>query len=217
MRQQLEDAIRREEYRPGDKLPSERELAEMLGVSRVSVREAIRSLEAVGLLEVRHGAGTIVIDQARRPATPGLTRWMRVNRSEVLELLMVRGALEELASEEAAQHHDADAISALREAHLAFQQAIDEDRLDDLPALDQRFHVAMAEATGSVLLRDLLVELQTYLDESRLVFFAPLGRAPGSAAEHAAILAAIQNGDGAAAREATKAHIASVRKVMQTV
>lgn len=211
---QLEDAIRRAEYRPGDKLPSQRELVEMLGVSRVSVREAICSLEAIGLVEVRHGTGTIVLDPSGRDPAPGVSRWMRINRAEVLELLTVRAALDELAGQEAARRHDEAALAEVRAAHAAFAQAVADDRRDELPALDMRFHIAIAEASGSPLLRDLLVELHSSLDRSREMFFAPYGRSQASAWEHAVILSALEAGDGAEARRATSAHIESVRRLI---
>lgn len=213
VREQLAEAVRRGDYRPGDKLPSERELAEMFGVSRVSIREAIRSLEAIGLVEVKHGAGTMVVDPAQR-ATRDLTRWMEVNRGEVLDLLLVRAALDELAGEEAAARGDAEAIAAIRAAHAAFNAAVAGDEIGRLAALDMSFHLAVAEAAGSELLRNLLAELHGHLAESRAVFFSPEGRAAHSAKEHGAILAAIERGDRARARRATKAHIASVREVM---
>jgi GntR family transcriptional repressor for pyruvate dehydrogenase complex len=216
VREQLEQAIERGEYNPGDRLPSERELAELFGVSRVSVREALRSLEAVGLVEVRHGAGTIVLDPTQR-ATRDLSRWMKANRGEVLELLTVRAALDELAGEEASKHHDPAGIAAIREAHDAFAAAAAAGRSDRLSSLDMTFHLAVADASGSQLLRNLLAELHGHLAESRSVFFGPSDRAKASAREHGAILAAIEKGDGAAARRATKKHIASVRKVMETV
>ncbi len=216
VRQQLGRAIGRGDYAVGDRLPSERELSEMFGVSRVSVREAIRSLEAVGLVEVRHGAGTMVTDPAQR-ATRDLSRWMRTNRGEVLELLNVRAALDELAGELAAVRHDEAAIAAVRDACAAFTAAAATGRTQVLAALDTDFHLAVADATDSQLLRNLLAELHNHLAESRAVFFVSEGRAQASAKEHAAILASIEKGDGAAARRATKKHIASVRKVMASV
>lgn len=214
VREQLEQAIERGDYRAGDRLPSERELSEMFGVSRVSVREAIRSLEAVGLVEVRHGAGMMVIDPSQR-ATRDLTRWMRANRREVLELLTVRSALDELAGDEAAQRQDGPGLAAIREAHEAFVAAVEREEVHALRALDTRFHLAIAAASGSPLLHDLLAELHAHMDESRTIFFAPSGRPAASAAEHEAILRAIESGDGQAARQAVSRHVASVRKVME--
>jgi DNA-binding FadR family transcriptional regulator len=215
VREQLSQAIRDGDYAAGDQLPSERQLSEMFGVSRVSVREAIRSLEAVGLVEVKHGAKTTVVDPSQR-ATRDLTRWMKTNRGEVLELLRVRGALDELAAQEAAELHDEAAIARIREANRAFAETEGTGVVDRLVDLDMAFHLAVAEASGSKLLRDLLAELHGHLAESRTVFFSPTGRAKKSAAEHDAIVSAIEKGDGAAAKRATKKHIAAVRKAMET-
>jgi GntR family transcriptional repressor for pyruvate dehydrogenase complex len=214
VREQLTQAIRNGDYAVGDRLPSERELTEMFGVSRVSIREAMRSLEAVGLVEIRHGAGTTVADPSRR-ATRDMGRWMKANRGEVLELLRVRGALDELAAQEAAVRGDQEAIASVRAAHEAFRAAAEADAVDRLSECDMDFHVRVAEAAGSTLLRNLLVELHGHLAESRTVFFEPMQRARASAKEHEAIVTAIEKGDGAAAKRATKKHIASVRKVME--
>ena len=215
VREQLEQALARGEYQPGDRMPSERELSEMFGVSRVSIREAIRSLEARGLVEVKHGKGTIVTDPSQRVGRD-MSRWIHAHRREVLELLHVRAALDELAGEEAARRQDEEAIAAVRSAHEAFAEAAREDRRERLATLDKGFHLAVAEASGSELLRNLLVELHNHLAESRTVFFQPAGRARTSAREHAAIVSAIERGDAAAARRATRKHIASVRKVMES-
>lgn len=215
VREQLAQAIRDGEYSPGDQLPSERELSEMFGVSRVSVREAIRSLEAVGFVEVKHGAKTTVVDPSQR-ATRDLGRWTKDNRGEVLELLRVRGALDELAGQGAAEHHDEAAIAKIVETSRAFAAAERDGATDRLVELDTAFHLAVAEAAGSKLLHDLLAELHGHLAESRAVFFAPIGRAKRSAREHEAIVSAIRKGDGAAAKRATRKHIESVRKVMET-
>ena len=84
-----------QKLQPGDKLPSERELAEMLGVSRSSIRDAIRSLELIGMVEPRQGAGTVVreisADSVINPLSTLLTR----QRQSVTELLDFRKMLEE--------------------------------------------------------------------------------------------------------------------------
>lgn len=214
VREQLEQAIQRGDYTAGDRLPSEHELSEMFGVSRVSVREGMRSLEAVGLVEVRHGAGTMVLDPSQR-APRDLSRWMQANRDEVLELLRVRSALDELAGEEAAERQAPAEVAAVREAHEAFAAAAEGTDVERLRVLDMSFHLAIADASGSQLLHDLLAELHAHMDESRVIFFQPAGRPAASAAEHEDILHAIEAGDRLAAREAIRAHVASVRRVME--
>src|SRR4051812_16438981 len=85
VREQLEAAIARGDYVPGDRLPSERELVELLGVSRVSVREAIRALEAVGMIEVRHGRGCFVARTAPEQYASSFSRWLAVHSDEIFE------------------------------------------------------------------------------------------------------------------------------------
>jgi GntR family transcriptional repressor for pyruvate dehydrogenase complex len=216
VREQLEGSIRRGEFSPGDRLPSERELTEIFGVSRVSVREAIRSLEAVGLVEVRQGYGCVVSDPRTHRARD-LSRWLALHRDEALDLLLVRGALDEMAAAEAASRGDADAIAAIREAHNKFKAAVEEEgtSVRNLSDLDVAVHVAIAEASGSDLLTNLLSDLHRHIaDASREISYAPADSAEQSAAEHADILRAIEAGDAESARRAAATHIVRVRELV---
>jgi len=215
VRLQIEQAIRRGDFAPGARLPSERELVETFGVSRVSVREAIRSLEALGLVRVYQGRGAFVTDRRSGLGEP-MARWLDVHRDEVLELLAVRGALDEQAAAATVEHADAAALAAVTDAHRTFADAVGRgDGKEELVPLDIDFHVAIADASGNRLLYDLLSDLHHYLAESRYLAFAPPGRPERSAAEHAEIVAALQARDAAAARAATARHIAAVRDVVQ--
>jgi len=212
VREQLERAITRGDYSPGDRLPSERELVELFGVSRVSVREAIRSLETLGLVEVHHGRGTFVAPGRGDHYSVPFRHWLAVHRADVLELLRVRGALDELAAEGAAARGDAAAIDALRAAHEDFRAAVHgEAPVDRLVELDISFHEAVAKANEGELLANLLGDLNTYLHESRYAALAARGRASRSAAEHELIVRAIVAGHPAEARAAAARHIDAVQ------
>jgi len=214
VRRQLEGAIRSGDFGPGERLPSERELVETFGVSRVSVREAIRSLEALGLVRVYQGRGAFVSDRRSGLGEP-MARWLDVHRGEVLELLGVRGALDEQAAAATVEEFDAGKVKAVADAHVAFAAAVERGApMEELVPLDIDFHVAIAEASGNRLLYDLLSDLHHYLAESRYLALAPKGRPERSAAEHADIVAAIQARDAAAARLAIRRHIDSVREVV---
>lgn len=214
VRLQIEQAIRRGDFAPGERLPSERELVETFGVSRVSVREAIRSLEAVGLVRVFQGRGAFVTDRRSGLGEP-MARWLELHRDEVLELLGVRGALDEYAGQSAVEHYDPVKVVAIVAAHERFTAAVESGAAtEELVALDIEFHVAVAEASGNRLLYDLLSDLHSYLAESRYAVLAPSGRPAQSASEHALIVEAIQARDAALARLATSRHIASVREVV---
>ncbi len=90
--------------KPGDKLPSERELAEMLQVSRSSIRDAIRSLELMGLVEPRQGAGTIVRETSRGAKISPFASALERRREQVTELLDFRKMLEPPLAARAATH-----------------------------------------------------------------------------------------------------------------
>src|SRR6266516_6435732 len=126
VRLQIERAIRSGDFAPGDRLPSERELVETFGVSRVSVREAIRSLEALGFVRVYQGRGAFVTDRRSGFGEP-MARWLEMHRGEVLELLGVRGALDELAAASTVEHYDAEKVRAIVAAHEAFSAAVEGD------------------------------------------------------------------------------------------
>jgi DNA-binding FadR family transcriptional regulator len=210
VRDQLEAAIDRGDYKPGDRLPSERELVELLGVSRVSVREAIRSMEAVGRVRVVHGRGCFVASSRSDQYTTSFGHWLAVHGDEVLELLKVRGALDELAAESAAAGAGGDWVVQLRELNEAFR-GTDPGDVDALVACDVAFHDAVAEASGSPLLADLLRELHEIFNESRKATLQPPGRPAQSAKEHDAIIRAIERGDPRAARTAVAKHLEAVR------
>jgi DNA-binding FadR family transcriptional regulator len=216
VRDQLESAIDRGHYKPGDRLPSERELVELLGVSRVSVREAIRSMEAVGRVKVVHGRGCFVATSRSDQYATSFGHWLAVHRDEVLELLKVRGALDELAAESAAAGAGAEWVVRLRDLNEAFR-ATDPDDMDTLVACDVAFHDAVAEASGSPLLTELLHELHEILNESRQATLRPAGRPAQSAKEHDAIIRAIERADARAARAAVARHLESVRASLSSI
>lgn len=214
IRRQIEAAILNGDFAPGERLPSERELVETFGVSRVSVREAIRSLEALGFLRVYQGRGAFVTDRRSGLGEP-MARWLDLHRDEVLELLGVRGALDEYAAQLAVENFDPAKVQDIVAAHEAFVAVVAEDAAaTDLVPLDIDFHIAIAEASGNRLLYDLLSDLHSYLAESRYLALVPEGRPQRSAAEHALIIEAIQARDAAMARLATSRHIAGVREIV---
>jgi DNA-binding FadR family transcriptional regulator len=214
VRRQIERAILSRTFEPGERLPSERELIETFGVSRVSVREAIRSLEALGLVRVHQGRGAFVTDRRSGFGEP-MARWLEIHRDEVLELLAVRGALDEYAALSAVENGNRQALKRVRTAHRAFAAAVEAGaQTSELVALDTDFHITIAEAGGNRLLYDLLTDLHSYLAESRYLALTPPDRPPRSAEEHAAIVDAIEAGDANGARAAIAAHIASVRGLL---
>lgn len=212
VREQLLTAIQNGDYPPGSALPSERVLCESFGVSRVSVREAVAGLEAMGLITVQHGRGAFVRDSVHDQYAGPFGLYLVQHRDELLELLRVRGALDQLAAEEAATHGTDSGIKAMLAANNAFRAAVQSEQPDfgRVAALDVAFHVAIAEAGGGRLLPALLTELNGILDESRRMTLSRPGQLERSAAQHQAIVDAITDGNASQARRAAEKHLSAI-------
>lgn len=214
VRDQLLAAIERGDFQPGSLLPSERVLCETFGVSRVSVREAISGLEAVGLIRVQHGRGAFVRSGLADHEGP-FVKYLELHRDELLELLQVRGALDELAAEEAALHGTEMGLARMVEARDAFEAAVESNDVAQMAACDVAFHVSIARCCDGHLLPQLLIELNDILEESRRMTLASSGRSHRSVVQHAAIADAILAKDARGARRAVARHIGSVRAWIQ--
>lgn len=204
----LEERIRAGVFAPGSYLPSERELALQMGVSRPSVREALIALEVMGLVEVRVGDGVQVCD--RRAAETADA----VSENSPLEQLQARMLLEGEVAALAADNATPEQLAQLDAALLAMQGVIN-DRTRFLEE-DRHFHSAVVQASGS----QTLVDLVEYLWQQRSL---PVYRAfeehfTGAAEqtevleEHRAIVEAIRVKDSRKARAAMRKHIERVRK-----
>lgn len=211
VREQLLRSIRQGTLAPGAALPSERELCEVFQVSRVSVRQALAGLEAMGLIDVRHGRGTFVREGAAAHYVGSFGRYLELHRGQLLELLAVRGALDRLAAREAASGGRAERVV---EAHRAFMEVAGAPRpdFDRAADLDVAFHVSVAEAGAGGLLPVLLSDLHGLLTESRLITLSRDGQLARSAAEHQAIVDAIVGGDPESAGRHAAEHVAQVRR-----
>src|SRR5712671_2258199 len=133
--------------KPGDKLPPERELAEMLGVSRSSVRDAIRGLELMGLVEPRQGAGTIVRETSAESLINPFTNALKRRRELVSELLDFRKMLEPPLAARAATHASVDQISEMEE--ILQRQETKQSQGEPAVAEDAEFHYSVALASGN--------------------------------------------------------------------
>jgi DNA-binding FadR family transcriptional regulator len=206
----LQAAIESGEFGPGDRLPPERELVERFGVSRVIVREGLRALQAAGIVTVQHGRGTFVAVRPTDSYAGSFTHWLSVHRDQFLELQRIRGTLDVLAVEGAAVNARAKDLKRLARLSDGFEKAASRRAgVEALAAIDLDFHVAIAEASGSRLLQKLLGTLHRRLNEARLLSLAPAERPLASAAEHRAIVRALEAGSPDDARAAAEAHTAA--------
>lgn len=212
VREQLLAAIERGDYAAGVALPSERLLCESFGVSRVSVREAIAALEAMGLISVQHGRGAFVVGDARTSYAESFSRYLGEHREELLELLRVRQALDGLAAEGATRKTTPEMVAHLRSLNDAFAAAVERADGDwaELSRLDVAFHLGVAIAGGVQLLPRLLSELSDVLGDSRRMTMARRGQLSRSVTQHYAIVDAIAGGDPKAAHRAAERHLSGI-------
>lgn len=202
---QIERLISEESLKPGDRLPSEREMAELLGVSRPSVREAVRMLEARGRLKVRHGNGVFVeAPRSQRELQDALGE----TELTLNELYAMREVLEVPAAAWAAESASTEPLVAIRAALDQLNDAILAGAHPDrLRQLDAAFHQAIAVVAGNRFLRQTSHVLHNMVLAGMQTTLLIPGRIEVARRDHERIYAAISAGDPAAARRAARAHI----------
>ncbi|MER6576857.1 FadR/GntR family transcriptional regulator [Nonomuraea sp. NPDC001023] len=182
----------------GTKIPSESRLAESLGMSRLSVREAVRVLAHAGLLQTRQGDGTYVT--ATDESQVALRR--RLDRAAAMDIIDVRRGLDLVAARLAAVKRTGDDVAAMREALARRGSAAGAGDLDGFADADADFHLLVADAAHNPLLADLYRSMRDALRDSvRDQEQAALAPDPS----HDDLLAAIEAGDAARAVEVSVA------------
>jgi GntR family transcriptional regulator, transcriptional repressor for pyruvate dehydrogenase complex len=210
----LEARIANGEWSVGQRLPAEPELMTQLGVGRSTVREAVRTLARVGLVQVRQGDGTYVTS---RPADNESLR-MRCQRAELHEIYDVREALELQAARLAAERRSEDDVAALRELLVARASAVAARNARAFADADVGFHLRIVLATQNVMLIELYKVLCDSLYQSLLVHkqeseFTGVDTGP----EHETLLAAIAERDAEAAVRAVTTLFRRGRYVESTI
>ncbi len=201
-----------QKLQPGDKLPSERELAEMLQVSRSSIRDAIRSLELMGLVEPRQGAGTIVRELSAESLVNPFANALKRRRALVSELLDFRKMLEPPLAARAATHASPDEVSEMEE--ILHRQEATLSHGEVAIAEDAEFHYSIALASGNSVVLKVLDILMDLLRDTRERSLQLEGRPQKSLAGHRRILAAIKRHDAEAAKDAMRRHIEDVEEIV---
>lgn len=211
--EQIEKRILDGELHSGDRLPTERDLAEQFQVSRTAVREAMKMLAQKGLVDMRPGRGTIVIDGAREAMENSISLLMKMNLREVGgsdNLVEVRSILEtEIAALAAARATEKE-IVAMREAIWKMDEAL--ENADAFIAADNAFHEALAQATQNALILMLLNSIVNLLSEQRKQIFEVKGGPQRGQIHHRRILESIIRRDPEEARAAMRSHLVQVRE-----
>ena len=205
---QLRQHVAAAGLRAGDRLPPERELAERLGVSRASIKQAIVVLEVQGLVDVRHGGGMYLVKDTldTEPVEALVAR-----RRRLPDVLEAREALEtKLASLAAIRRSDADLTEIDDALDVMTRQVADGELGEDG---DRRFHAAVTKAGHSELLADFMREISEQIAESRHESLQQPGRPERSLRQHRRIAEAIRAGDAKGAERAMRRHVDTVSRV----
>ncbi len=201
---QVEQLIIDRGLEPGDRLPSERELAAMFGVSRSVVRDAIASLEQRGLVKARTGSGIYVRDGSKGAVADVLGHMLRREVISLPELMETRRLVEIHNAGKAAQRASPEALEALGSTLERQQGSVGPL---DLVQADVAFHEVLSQAAGNKVLAMLLSSLRPLLMEGMLMGTVLEGARDVAIQEHIAIYDAVRTRDGEAARRQMSEHL----------
>jgi GntR family transcriptional repressor for pyruvate dehydrogenase complex len=209
---QIQSLIVEGALEPGDRLPPERQLAERFGVSRTSVRDALRALEVVGLVVARQGEGNVVADVSPEVLVAPIATLLFRKRKLVAELLEFRRMFEPALAACAARRATASDI-----AHL--EGILDRQREKALRGLstvqeDSELHYAIAVAARNSVVRGLLDVVMELLRETRTRSLQVEGRLERSLAGHWRVIDAIKARDPDAAEAALRQHLEEIESIV---
>jgi GntR family transcriptional regulator, transcriptional repressor for pyruvate dehydrogenase complex len=202
---QIMDLISRGELKPGDHLPSERELCKDFGASRSSLREALRCLSIVGVLNARVGEGTSVTEDGEKFLRKIIEWRLITERHDIENLLEVRMALEGVSAAKTARHATPEQVEELRKLIANMQSSLKDEKA--FAALDLEFHVAIAEASRNELVSDLIALVRGQLLKALHKVLVVPHALPATLKEHIAVFDAIAGRDPDGARKAMQAHL----------
>jgi GntR family transcriptional regulator, transcriptional repressor for pyruvate dehydrogenase complex len=213
---QIEQLILRGILRPGERLPSERDMADKLGVSRPSLRDAIADLADRGLLVSRAGSGVFVADVLGSAFSPALIQLFATHEEAVFDYIAFRRDMEGLACERAARFGSETDLRVIDTIFRKMEAAHQKRDPTDEAQLDAEFHMAIIEAGHNVIMLHMLRSMFDLLKQgvfyNRQVMFRNRMTRDQLLDQHRSMNAAVQSRDPLAARAAVEAHLAYVEQ-----
>lgn len=199
-------------WKEGDRIPPERELGRLLGVGRASLREALKALEIMGMIEIRRGDGTFVCNRSEFFSSPMLWSIVSSSTARVQELVEARRAMESELAALAAVRADESDLTRIANS-LAVQQKTT-DSPDQFLEADLEFHMAIADAAHNGILLNTVQLIRNLMRQ----WIESTDRIPGipakALAQHKTIFKAISKKDPEAARSAMENHLTSMGEVL---
>jgi GntR family transcriptional repressor for pyruvate dehydrogenase complex len=196
----------------GDRLLSEPKLANLLEISRPSVREAIRIMEMAGRLRVEQGKGIFVQDPSLAAQLSPFKEWMTGHQDLLKEHFEVRMLIEPHAAAKAARKMNEVDRWRLQTALQEFRHAVESETIEAQVRADEDFHCLVAQVSGNRTIYELMKTFTTELHEGWISTLHTPGRSRASITEHCAIFDAIEAGDPPAAARAMTDHLARAIK-----
>jgi len=213
--QQIRTLIEEGKLKSNDHLPSERELSETFQVSRTTVREAIRTLESMKLLQSRQGNGTYVLASSEEALIQPLAAALFNEKDDIRDIFYIRKIIEphvaELAAENATKQEKEELERILRKQKECIEQG------ENIIETDSAFHNLMVKATKNRVMERLIIALIDLLKQSREQYLFEDEndeRAIRSLEGHQRVLAAVNNGDGDAARKSMLQHLEDIEGII---
>jgi GntR family transcriptional regulator, transcriptional repressor for pyruvate dehydrogenase complex len=197
------------DYQPGDRLPAIMEMARRFGVGHPTVREALKKLETMGFVEIRHGSGVYVTrsDEVLVLASPDYTG--AVTKKLLLDLIQSRMALELQSVAEAARNATDEHLGEMRRLLTTAGQSLENDEV--LSSVNMSYHRQIAIASGNTVLAQLLDVLRELFTEEQRLILDIFGSRQRDHQEHLAILEALEQRNAARAVERMRTHLEGVQ------
>lgn len=211
---QIRNAVFEGKLKPGDRLPPEHQLMETFGVSKATLREALRGLELLGFLQVRKGieGGAVITEVDIKPALDCLTNYLHFKNPSIRDLTRVRILLESYCAEKAAPAISPEEIGKLEELNEACAQALEADDQDEIRKNEIEFHRTIAGVTQNPILMVLIDIVENLLDGTKEILQPDKTFSEKVLAAHKKITASLLQKNPDQTREEMLKHIREVEK-----
>jgi len=209
---QVRDLIEKGRLKKGDRLPTERELTDAFKLSRATVREAIRTLESMRLVERRQGEGTYVLVSSEEALVQPLAATLLHEKDDLADIFFIRKVIEPVIAQLAAEHATREELRELGD--ILKKQEQDLSGGINIVETASAFHNSLARMARNRVMERLLLAIVDLLAKSHEGYLQNEERAHGSLHGHRDILAAVKSGDGDAAKLAMRRHLARVEEIV---
>ena len=215
--EQFKNMIYSGQLKKGDKLPPERELCQILGVSRASMREALRAMEVMGIVDSRPGEGTYIVDEITSSIFKPLSLIIALEKNQD-DFIELRKILESACAKKAAEKRTDEDLEKMQSQIKIMMES---DNESERAEADKKLHRIISEATGNKLLIDMVEVIadgiEAYIKDARKKLMQDPGNVDALLQQHIAIYNHIKNKDGQAAAKEMEIHIDFVEEKLKSL